>query len=630
MSDWYDGPPGETEDEYQARLLIESADIMPAEREVYFEVIHASDVSEIEPFRSESTIDFGTRVCGFEPNELQIQLGLNWYTDQQASIWKSVEDHPNTIVFSGNGIGKTIGLGLEILQRFYNGYAVITTAPVRRQVDNLWSEIRRLKRMANDRGIILPGRWSPRANLAEIDENWTLQGYTAKVSSNEPVSTAFAGKHYKKMFGAMDELVGVKEPVWEAIFRILTDANAKFLGAGNPTEPTSYAAKASRMTAKGDDGVTRPLFNVIHLSSEDHPNVKHGLDIIPGATSRKFCAMQLAKGGSRDSAYYRTSVLGLFPNQGEDALIRAEWIEAAKLRGDERNEDARLPRNQRKYHDHRGVALGLDVAGEGTDLTVLVGCESGKLFFPKLLRPNGDTLPCWHRGRDHTHATDLLVAALKQIKRVMSVSIDDTGLGAAVSAELWRRAHNGEFPEIPLYIMKGPRASPHEYQTQTVIQRINFGASAPKGEGMDVFPNMKSWLWWQFREHLRLNRRHLPTEQEQRDAGFPEDCDLFSQLLAPKSWKDDKGNLWVLDKRSSMGGGQKRLTEHLPEISPDIAHASMLASDAFEALPERYAAPTDPVEVFEVEKQAMIAAATNQQIKGQNKSALRPFQRRAR
>ena len=70
-----------------------------------------------------------------------------------------------------------------------------------------------------------------------------------------------------------------------------------------------------------------------------------------------------------------------------------------------------------KYHprfevDHRGVALGMDVAGEGRDLTVLTACESSKLFFPKLVDKHGAPLPCWHRGRDHLAAVDSnLVAA---------------------------------------------------------------------------------------------------------------------------------------------------------------------------------------------------------------------------
>jgi hypothetical protein len=516
-----------------------------------------------------------------------------------------------------------MALALECLHRYCKGYKVITTAPVKRQVANLWSEIRIMKRRAREvQGLIIPGRWAPRAHEAEIDEKWTLRGYTARLASGESVATAFAGEHHTRVFLCMDELVGIPEAIFEAGDRILTGENDKYLGAGNPTEPTSYAAKASKMVDKNG----KPVYNVLHMSSEDHPNVVHGIDIIEGATSRKFCEKQLAKGGSRDSAYYRTSVLGLFPNQAEDALIRAEWVVRSKLRSEMRIEDWKESKKRQKWpKDHRGIALGLDVAGEGKDLTVLTGYDSGKLFFPKLKTPGGDTLPCWHRGKDHTHAVDLLIAAIKQIPRVLAVSIDDTGLGASVSADLWRRQK--EFPEVSIYITKGPFASPSEIRTKLSVTRINFGASPPKTEG-DSFGCMKDVLWYSFREALRLDLVHLPTDLEQREAGFPDDSDYNAQILAPVTWKDSKGKLHVLDKQSAFGGKGREVSKHLPSISPDIGHSMLLARWAGAQLPERSAGPETTEEIFYLQKEAIIAATTP---KPENyKSPLRPFQRRAR
>mgnify|MGYP000210898223 CR=1 FL=1 len=612
------------DEEANAESLITSADCWPHEREYYFEVLAATQ-EQLDAFRTDSTLEFADRICGYVPNELQKRFNLGAFTDQQLAIWDSVDKYANTMVFSGNGIGKTIGLAILATRYLCNGYKVITTAPVKRQVANLWSEIRTIREQAlNVRGLRLPGRWAPRAHEVELSPKWTMRGYTARVQAGEQVATAFAGEHHSKTMVVMDEFVGVPEPVWEAADRLLTDENAKFVGAGNPTDPTSYAAKAAKMK---DPATGLPLFNVLHLSSEDHPNVKFGMDIIPGATSRKFCAKQLAKGGSRDSAYYRTSVLGLFPNQAEDALIRSEWIEAAKLRGELRYEDSKLPPKQRKFpKDHRGVALGLDVAGEGKDLTVLMGCEGGKLFYPKLRDPQGDTLPCWHRGRDHTHATELLVQGILQIPRVMSVCIDDTGLGAAVAAELWRRAPK-EFPEVPIYITKGRFATPDEQYMRVSVQRLNFANKPPKGDD-EIFDSMKAFLWWKLREALRENRVHLPCDTEQRAANFPEESDLFAQLLAPIYTSAGGKLISVYDKASSYGGKGKELSKHLPTASPDQAHSAMLAWSAWAVMPERIAAPETPIEVFAARKDAMIAAATPKP-SGFNEGR-RPFQRRAR
>ncbi len=623
-----------TEEEIYA-LLAEQQDWPDEEIEARLEILAASE-DEILQFSCPTTIEFGERICGFVPNRKQLDLGLNWYTDQQKQIWDSVEANSNTIVFSGNGIGKTLALALEVLHRYFQGYKVITTAPVKRQVANLWSEIRTLKEMAHGRGITLPGRWSPRAFDVEITPKWTMHGYTARVASGEAVATAFQGEHGAKVFLAMDELVGVPEPIWEAADRLLVGENDKFLGCGNPTEPTAYAAKAARMV----DKMGKRVYNVIHMSSEDHPNVVHELDIIPGATSRKFCEKQFAKGGSRESAIYRTSVLGLFPNQAEDALIRAEWIEAAKHRAEEMVEDQIIQersyaqgrgRRIRKFPpDHKGVALGLDVAGEGRDLTVLMACENGKLFYPKLRDKAGNTLPCWHRGRDHTHATELLVQGILQIPRVLAVSIDDTGLGAAVSAELWKRSQR-EFPEIPIYITKGPLASPEERRTKCSITRINFGSS-PAGGDSEMFGSMKDSLWWTFREALRLNKITLPTETEQREVGFPDESDLFAQIIAPIMWQDSKGKMHILDKQSAYGGKGREVSKFLPTLSPDQAHSALLAVWSWFQLPERYAAPETTAEVFQVKKDAEIEASLPKQTAyyDENQKNLRPFQRRAR
>lgn len=612
------------EAEAEARLLIEGKDLFPDEKEILVEILEATD-DEIAEFSCSSTIEFGEKVCGIRPNPEQRKRNLPWWDPLQKLIWDSVEEHANTMVFSGNGIGKTNALGLEILRRFYNGFKLVTTAPVKRQVNNLWSEIRMLREMARGNDIELPGRWAPRAHEVELNPKWTLRGYTARVASGETVATAFAGEHHDQVMVVGDEHVGIPEAVWEAADRIVVGEKDKSLWAGNPTDPTASAAGRAKMVNK-DTG--KPLYNVLHLSSEDHSNVRYGVDLIPGATSRKFCERQLAKGGSRESAYYRTSVLGLFPNQAEDALIRAEWIEASKLRSEVFLADRKRPEDMRKFpKDHRGVALGLDVAGEGKDLTVLMGCEEGKLFFPKLKDKAGNTLPCWHRGRDHTHAVDLIIAAIKQIPRVLSVSIDDTGLGAAVSADLWARQK--EFPEVSIYIVKGPLADPGELRQRCCINRINFGAAPTTDSDGDRFGCMKDTLYWKMREDLRLGKVNLPTELEQREANLPDDADLFAQLLAPVMYKDLKGKLHILDKKTAFGGKGKEAAKHLPSVSPDVAHSSLLAWWAWGQLPERQAAPRTTQEVFMAKKEAIIAA-TSPKPQGYGGDPRPMFHRRAR
>lgn len=594
-----------------ARALVDTADLWEWEREEYIVVLEAKD-EQLDQFKGLTTYDFGTQVCGIVPNEEQRKRDLPWWTPQNATIWDSVAAHAATMVFSGNGIGKTFSEALEILTRYYRGYKVVTTAPVARQVETLWAKIRVMKQMAETRkGIILPGKWldTRPSVVMPHDREWTLRGYTARVGASEQVATAFQGEHYTRVFVCIDEFVGCGEAILEAAERLLTGAEDKYLGCGNPTDPTSYAARAAKIT---DKNTGKPIYNVIHLSSEDHPNVIHDFDIIPGAASRRFCERQLAKGGgSRDSTHYRTSVRGLFPFQAEDALIRSEWIEAAKFRGEERRLDWKRPRNQQRWpKDRRGIALGLDVAGEGKDLTVLTACESGRIFWPDLHDENGEKLLPWHQGKDHLQAVNLIVRALHCLPRVLSVAIDDTGLGAAVSAELFARSKK-EFPEIPIYVVKGPLRTPDEYYRQTAILRVNFGGAPFPLADIDpeVFGCAKDTLWWQFREDLRKGIMALPSVDDWRAAGFPEDNDLFAQIVCALAYRDDKRVLHILDKRSSLGGRFRKLTEKLPTISPDLAHSAMLAWHAFKQLPEAIAGPETVEESFATKKEAMIAAA---------------------
>src|SRR5262245_28396000 len=111
-TEWDDEAFGRFDEEDRARVLIDTADVYPGERD---EMLYYLDQSgtELEAFRNDGAIDFGTRICGYEPNELQKQYGLNWFTDQQKEIDDECNTNRNVIVFSGNGIGKTNFLGLK-------------------------------------------------------------------------------------------------------------------------------------------------------------------------------------------------------------------------------------------------------------------------------------------------------------------------------------------------------------------------------------------------------------------------------------------------------------------------------------------------------------------------------------
>lgn len=549
-------------------------------------------------------ITFAEKVFCIEPNEVQKEMGLTWYTPQQADAWLTIMTNKHTMLLSGNGIGKTMLLAVLAYYLWCDGWTVVTTAMRGEQVDQLWAKIRALKiRAERIHGRALPGRWMPSEHLVfdPDDPEHKMRGFTTREQASEDVSTAFQGLHYKKVAVLADEAIGIRKSVLEAMDRVAINdhPNGKIVLCGNPTDEAAPARELEKMTHH-DTG--KPIWAVRHYSSEDHPNVIHNRVIIPGCATRSFCDLQLSKGGSRESAYYRTAIRGLWAGQKQDALIQLDWIERAVLRSEVRNElEARLREGGDIIDiDPRGVALGVDVADVGGDLTVMTAVEGSKFFWPKIYDKNGTLIPCWHRGKDTTHCEDMIIAAIKSIPRVLCVCIDDTGLGATVASHLWKR--RGEFPEIPIYITKGPTASPDSFIGKVNISRVNFGGAPLNNFDKTALKRMKDVLWWKFREGLRENRWLLPTDAEFRAVGFPSDMSYRAQLLAPKLWKDDGGKLWVLDRRK--GSWRKELTKELPEGSPDVAHSMILAAHAYDMLPERQAAPKTTQQHFETRLRA--------------------------
>ena len=558
-------------------------------------------------------ITFGEKVFCIEPNEAQRELGLTWFTPQQADAWLTIMSHKHTMLLSGNGIGKTMLLAVLAYYLYCDGWTVVTTAMRGEQVDQLWAKIRALKiRAERIHKKQLPGYWMPSEHLVfdPDDPEHKMRGFTVREQASEDVSTAFQGLHYKKVAVLADEAIGIRKSVLEAMDRVAINDHpfGKIVLCGNPTDEAAPARELENMVyPAGHPKEGKPIWAVRHYSSEDHPNVVHNRVIIPGCATRAFCDLQLAKGGSVESAYYRTAIRGLWAGQKQDAAIDLAWIERAILRSEVRNElEGRLRASGEIIDvDPRGVALGVDVADVGGDLTVMTAVEGSKFFWPKITDKDGKQIPCWHRGKDTSYCEDLIIAAIKSIPRVLCICIDDTGVGATVASHLWKR--RGEFPEIPIYVTKGPEARGESFLGRVNISRVNFGGSPINDFDKTALHKMKDVLWWRFREGLREGKWLLPTDAEFRAAGFPSDQSYKAQLMAPKLHKDDGGKLWVLDRRK--GGWRKDLTKDLPEGSPDIAHSMILAAYAYDLLPERQAAPKTVQQHFETRLRAEIEHA---------------------
>src|SRR5207253_2243113 len=129
-------------------------------------------------------------------------LGSRWWS-RQREVAEAVAGHRRVVVRSANGVGKTYlaaDLALWFLYCFQPSI-VVTTAPTKRQVENLlWEEIRRRQRDAKPK---LPGNVQ-RCRI-KMSEKWFAMGQSAA----KPDS--FQGYHSPNLLVVFDEASGIED-----------------------------------------------------------------------------------------------------------------------------------------------------------------------------------------------------------------------------------------------------------------------------------------------------------------------------------------------------------------------------------------------------------------------------------
>jgi hypothetical protein len=175
-------------------------------------------------------------------------------TPKQIEVLEAIRRPPyRVLVRSANNVGKTFLNACLASWKYdsFNPSVTLATAPTDRQVtDLLFKELRTIRPLNYD--------FLPHANRLESAPNHFVHGFTAKDEES------FKGQHEDELLLIFDEAVGIDRAFWSA-------AETMFLGIPehgwictyNPRDPTSYAYQAE---ASG-------LWNVVHMSALDHPNV---------------------------------------------------------------------------------------------------------------------------------------------------------------------------------------------------------------------------------------------------------------------------------------------------------------------------------------------------------------------
>lgn len=367
--------------------------------------------------------------------------------DKLNEIAESVVNNKRTVVPSGHSIGKTFiasRLALWFLFNFYPA-KVITTAPTWRQVEKLlWSEI---AKGYNTSKFMLGGRLLQ--TELKLEEDWFAIGLStnAPAADREFGATGFQGFHSENLLVILDEGPGVLHEIWVSVESLVTSPNNKILAIGNPSSPV------------GDfyDACKSPLWNKIKVSCFDHPNVKEGKIIIPGAVTKDWVEERRQEWGEQSPLWF-AKVLGEFPPEGVDTLIPLVWAEACV--------GLDLP-------EEGGHKLGVDVARYGDDYTVLAEIV-GKTLMPLEAVNKKDTN--WTIGR---------ITVLNKRRLFDAVSVDDTGVGGGVTDGL--------------------------EEAGVEVVPVNNGERAID---TDTFENRGTEIYWNLREAIRQKELSLPDDKE--------------------------------------------------------------------------------------------------------------------
>lgn len=401
-------------------------------------------------------------------------LGIKYISPQQVQVIESVRDNRRTAAPAGHGVGKTFLAALLVLWFLYAhaDSKVVTTAPTWFQVENLlW---RNLKRAHTNSPVTLGGRLG-RAKL-ELGDEW----YAVGLSTNDP--TRFQGIHAPKVMVVFDEATGVHPEIWDASNGLVVGTDDRILGIGNPTDPSS------QFKVHCDSG----LWNVIELSSEQHPNVLENRVIVPGAVTRAWIEEREAEYGGRDTGMFRARVLGKWPEQGDDILISQQLVERAQ----ERWKGMHGSEVKRTLE-----AVGCDVARFGNDETVIY-----KIF-------DGGYVPdcVVKRGQDLMQTAGDLMKFAQAGLLASRIGVDDAGLGGGVTDRL---REQGKY-----------------------VRACNGGEGATHP---DDFVNLRAEMWWALR-----------TELENATLALPPDPKLKGDLTNLKYSYDSRGRV-MLEKKQDL------------------------------------------------------------------------------
>jgi hypothetical protein len=466
-------------------------------------VFGADEISRaIDPSGAGEFTQYADDPVGFGENVLG-----ETYTEDVKKMMESVRDNVITIAMSSNATGKTHGaarVGIWFYKSFKQAQVWTAAAPPLSNLTNLlWGEI-------NDIALI------KHPELFENDEvhNLSIQrapldfikGATIPSSGTPAEKVAkFSGKHRPHLLFIIDEGDAVPDEVYEGIETCMSGGTmVRLLIMFNPRAMSGEVYRMAR------DGRAK----IVTMEAFNHPNVRSGENIIPGAVTRNTTVLRinrysrpLQEGETPNSECFEVPgflvgatcvdekrvelpplpaghrkitspifyymVLAKYPAQGVNQLVSIEWINKARARW-----DVYVAQNGERPPAGVSPIQGCDVAEMGDDYNV--SCMRYGGFLAKMKIWDGVDLTV----SEAKFAADYRESGARQ------ANVDATGLGAGVAP----------------HMVKDYGCNAHGIKVANSPTR-----ACDQGE----FKLLLDQLLWDVREHLRTDPgAMLPPDEE--------------------------------------------------------------------------------------------------------------------
>lgn len=228
--------------------------------------------------------------------------------------------------------------------------------------DNLWPELSKWQSRSDYLGKAF--QWTKsRVYAKDHPETWFLSARSySKTANAEEQGRTLSGLHSKYVLALMDESGDIPPAVVKAAEQALSTGPkfGKILQAGNPTSHDGVLYAASEKL--------RHLWYVITITGDpDDPRRSSRIDI-------EWAKEQIKTYGTEDP-WVMAFILGKFPKGSVNSLLSIEEVEAAMSRN-----------YQIEQYGHSQKRLGVDIAGEGDDRTVIFPRQGLAAFRPVIMR----------------------------------------------------------------------------------------------------------------------------------------------------------------------------------------------------------------------------------------------------